>query len=66
MEYKKWAHFRNGVSVLVGILKRGIKNWPISRTGVSILGEIFLEQGANLESWAAHTHPKNTHVPPGP
>ena len=25
----------------------------------------FLERGANLESRAAHTHPKNTHVTPG-
>ena len=32
--------------------------------GVSILGEIFLERGANLESRAAHTHPNNTQVPP--
>ena len=24
---------------------------------------MFLEQGANLESQAAQTHPKNTHVP---
>ena len=30
------------------------------------LGEIVLERGANLEFWAAHTHPKNTQVlPPG-
>ena len=33
---------------------------------VSVLGEIFLERGANLESRAAHTHPKNTQVPPPP
>ena len=31
-EYKKLAHFWNGVSVLGRILERGIKNWPISRT----------------------------------
>ena len=31
---------------------------------LSILGEFFLERGANLESRAAHTHPKNTQVPP--
>ena len=42
-EYKKLAHFQNGVS---------------------ILGEIFLQQGATLESRAAHTHPKNTQAPP--
>ena len=41
-EYKKLAHFWNGVS---------------------ILGEIFLERGANSKSRAAHTHPKNTQVP---
>ena len=34
------------------------------QNGVSILGEFFLERGANLESQAAHTHPKNTQVPP--
>ena len=28
------------------------------------LGEFFLERGANLESRAAHTHPKNTKCPP--
>ena len=27
---------------------------------------MFLEWGANLESRAAHTHPKNTQVPPTP
>ena len=27
-------------------------------------GFFFLERGANLESRAAHTHPKNTQVPP--
>ena len=43
-------------------LEWNIKNWPISRTGVSILGGFFLEWGANLESRAAHTHPKNTQV----
>ena len=57
-------------------LERSIKNWPISRTGykklahflngVSILGECFLERGANLESRAAHTYPKNTQLPPPP
>ena len=32
-KYKKLAHFWNGVSALERILERGIKNWPISRTG---------------------------------
>ena len=32
-EYKKLAHFMNGVSVLGRILGQGIKNWPNSRTG---------------------------------
>ena len=64
-EYKKLAHFKNGVSVFGWILEWGIKNWPIIfEHGVVILGEIFLERGANLESQAAHTHPKNTQVPP--
>ena len=31
---------------------------------MSILGEVFLKRGANLESRAAHTHPKHTQVPP--
>ena len=43
MEYKKLAHFQNGVSVLERILERGIKNWPISRTGYQFLGKVFLE-----------------------
>ena len=65
-EYKKLAHFQNGVSVLARILERGIKNWPISRTGYQFQGNFFLERGTNLESRAAHTHPKNTQVPPHP
>ena len=65
-EYKKLAHFQNGVSVLGRILERGIKNWPISRTGYQFQGNFFLERGANLESRAAHTHPKNTQVNPPP
>ena len=32
-EYKKLAHFSNGVSVFGGILERDFKNWPISRMG---------------------------------
>ena len=59
-EYKKLAHFQNGVSVLWRILERGIKNWPISRTGYHFQGKF----GANLVSRAAHAHPKNTQVPP--
>ena len=46
--------------------RTGIKNWPISRTGYQFQGNFFLERGANLESRAAHTHPKNTQVPPPP
>ena len=34
-------------------------------SGVSSLGEFFLERGANLESPAAHTHPKIPKYPPG-
>ena len=57
-------------------LERGISFRANSRTaykklahflnGISVLGEIFLERGANFESRAAHTHPKNTQVPPPP
>ena len=63
-EYKKLAHSQNGVSVLGRILELGIKNWPIFRTGYQFQGNFFLERGANLESRAAHTHRKNTQVPP--
>ena len=31
---------------------------------MSFRGNFFLELGANLESRVAHTHPKNTQVPP--
>ena len=34
--------------------------------GYQFKGNFFLERGANLESQAAHTHPKNTQVPPPP
>ena len=64
-----WAYF--GASVF---LERSISFTANSRTGfkklahfqngVSILREIFLERGANLESRAADTHPKNTQVSP--
>ena len=50
----------------VGIWLDIITNLSKLPRSVSILGEIFLERGANLESRAAHTHPKNTQVsPPG-
>ena len=64
-EYKKLAHFQNGVSVLGRILERGIKNWLISWTGYQFYGNFFLERGANLESRAAHTHPKIPKCPTG-
>ena len=58
---KKWAgptHFfkgkalgtRLGVSVLGRILERGMKNWPISRTGYQFKGNFSSERGANLDS----------------
>ena len=31
--------------------------------GYQFCGKFFLERGANLESQAAHAHPKNTQVP---
>ena len=40
------------------ILERGIKNWPISRTGYHFECKFFLKRGPNLETRAAHTHPK--------
>ena len=47
-------------------LKKGYFNLQTFQNGVSILGKIVLERGVNLEFWAAHTHPKNTQVPPPP
>ena len=35
-----------------------------TRTGYQFEEKFFLERGASLESRAAHTHPKNTQVPP--
>ena len=58
-EYKKLAHFNFRANS-----KTGDKNWPISRTGYQFQGKFFSERGANLESRAAHTHLKNTQVPP--
>ena len=52
--------------ILGRILERGIKNLTISITGYQFYGKFFLERGANLESRAAHPHPKNTQVPPPP
>ena len=37
---------------------------PFLERGINFRGNYFLERGANLESRAAHTHPKNTQVPP--
>ena len=45
--------------------RTGYKKLAHFENGVSILGEFFLEQGANLEFRATHTHLKNTQVPPG-
>ena len=43
---------------------------PFFRTGYHLRGncqlKLCLERCANLESRAAHTHPKNTQVPPPP
>ena len=55
---------KTGLFQFTNFLERSIKNWPISRTGYQFQGKFFLERGANLESRAAHTHPKNTQVPP--
>ena len=35
------AYFYNGVSVLRRILERGLKNWPIFRTGYQFYGKLF-------------------------
>ena len=47
------------MSVLGQILKIG----PFLKQGFNFRGISFLERGANLESRAAHTNPKNTQVP---
>ena len=52
-----WAYFCSSP-----FLERGISFRVNSRTGYQFEGKIFLERGANLESRAAHTHPKNTQV----
>ena len=49
-------------SVLGRILERGIKIGPFLERGINFR-ECFLELGANLESRAVLTHPKNTQVP---
>ena len=58
---------RNDFPQKIGpFLERGISFRANSRTGYQFKGKFFLERGANLESRAAHTHPKNIHVPPPP
>ena len=49
----------------VVLLLHSIKKWPIYRTVYQFSGKFFLELGANLESRAAHSYPKNTQSPPG-
>ena len=44
--------------------RTGYKKLAHFKKGVSIVREIFFERGGNLESRAAHTHPKNAQVPP--
>ena len=61
MEYKKIGPFlERGISFRGGS-RTGYKK--LAERGISFSGISFLEWGANLESWAAHTHPKDT--PPG-
>ena len=37
---------------------------PFLERGINFRGIFLLERSANLESRVAHTHPKNTQVPP--
>ena len=39
---------------------------PFLERRINFRGKFFLKRGANLESRAAHIHPKNTQVPPPP
>ena len=39
---------------------------PFLERGINFRGIFLLERSANLESRVAHTHPKNTQVPPPP
>ena len=66
-EYKKLAHFQNGVSVLGRILERGIKNWPISRTGYQFQGSFF-QNGVPIWCPRQHipTQKKNPSATPTP
>ena len=61
---RKYLFNKTGLFQITNFLERSIKNWPISRAGYQFQGKCFLERGANLESRAAHTHPKNTEVRP--
>ena len=58
------ANSRTGYTVKSVLLFLSYKNCPISRRGYQF-EENFFERGANLESRAGHTHPKNSKFPPG-
>ena len=63
---KQRNNLKNRALESYAILERGIKNWPISRTGYHFECKFFLKRGPNLETRAAHTHPKYTRVHPPP
>ena len=63
MEYKKLAHFQNGISVLGRILEQGIKNWPISRTGHQFQGKFF-QNGVPV--WSPGRHIPTQKIPKCP
>ena len=54
--------FSFGANSRTGYIKIG----PFLERGINFRGIFFLERHANLESRAAHTHPKNTQVPHPP
>ena len=62
-DYKKLAHFQNGVSVLGRLLERGIKNWPISRTGYQFQRKCFLE---GVPIWSRGRHISTHKIPKCP
>ena len=61
---KEISFSKKGLFQFTNFLERSIKIGPFLERGISFRGNFFLEWGANLESWEALTHPKNTQVPP--
>ena len=63
---KEVSFLKNRTISIYKLSRTGYEKLAHFQNGVSILRELFLERGANLESRAAHTHPKNTQVQQSP